>query len=158
MAYATIDDVFARFPVNTLVGTGDAEISSIEVSSIYIADAEGIIDMHLAHKYVVPVNKTPAITHLTADLAIFNMLAERTGRVPQVVQARYDRVISMLDGLRDGTLLLNPASHTLTESGDSYAWSSTGSYHPVFSPVLDALDQAVDADYVDAEKDLRSGD
>jgi phage gp36-like protein len=159
MAYANIDDIFARFPpIHTLVGSSSNEVSSIEVSSVYIADAEGVVDMFLGAKYATPLNTTPAITHITCDLAIFHMLSERTGRVPQSMQSRYERAISYLEGLRDGDMVLNANSQTFTSSWDSFAWSSTASYHPTFSPVLHELDQAVDADWVDYAKDQRSGD
>ncbi len=158
MPYATIDDVFARFPIETLVGTGTNEVSSIEVSSIYIQDAEGYVDAYLGAKYVTPLTTVPIVTQLTADLAIFNMLAERTGRVPQAVQARYDRVMDTLAQLRDGKMVLNANSQTLSSSGDNFAWSSTQSYHATFSPVLPELDQRVDEDRVRADKDLRIDD
>lgn len=158
MAYATIDDVFARFPVHTLVGTGTNEVTSLEVSSIYIQDAEGMVDAFLGSKYVTPLTTVPIITQITADLAIFNMLAERAGRVPQAIQTRYDRVMSYLEMLRDGEMVLNANSQTLSSSGDSFAWSSTGSYHQTFSPVLDELDQRADQTWVDDEKDARVDD
>ena len=158
MPYATIDDVFARFPVQTLVGTGTNEVSSFEVSSIFIQDAEGVVNAFLGSKYVLPLTTVPLVTQITADLAIFNMLSERTGRVPQAVQSRYDRVISYLEMLRDGGMVLNANSQTLSSSGDSFAWSSTGSYHQTFSPVLDELDQRVDETWTVAEKDLRIDD
>lgn len=158
MPYATIDDVFARFPITTLVGTGESEVTSLEVSSIYISDAEGVVDAFLGAKYVTPLTTVPLVTQITADLAIFNMLAERTGRVPQAVQARYERVMSYLEMLRDGGMVLNSSSQTLSSSGDSFAWSTTGSYHQTFSPVLDELDQKVDKTWVDDAKGTRVDD
>lgn len=158
MAYATISDIFARFPVTTLVGTGTNEVSSIEVSSVFIADAEAVVDAFLGAKYSTPLVTTPMVKHITADLAIFNMLAERTGRVPQAVQTRYDRVTRYLEDLRDGKMVLNSASQTLITSGDQFAWSTTGSYHQTFSPVLDELDQRVDKTWVEDAKDTRVDD
>lgn len=158
MAYATINDVFARFPIDSLVGSGGNNVTSIEISSVYISDAEGVVNAFLAKKYVIPVTAEPIVTHITADLAIFNMLAERTGRVPQVMQARYDRAMKYLEALRDGEMILNPSSQTANNSGDEFAWSTTMDYHPTFSPVLDELDQAVDSDWVTADKDERSAD
>jgi phage gp36-like protein len=158
MAYATIDDVFARFPIDTLVGSGGNNVTSLEVSSVFIADAEAIVNGHLQHKYTIPLASDPLITHITADLAIFSMLAERTGRVPQVMQSRYDRAMTYLMALRDGDMVLNPNSQTLNSSGDEFAWSTTMDYHPTFSPVLGELDQAADSDWVDFDKDERSAD
>lgn len=158
MTYATIADVFARFPISTLVGTGENDVTSIEVSSIYIQDAESVVNAFLGAKYITPLTTVPLVTQITADLAIFSMLAERTGRVPQAVQSRYDRVMNYLELLRDGGMVLNANSQTLSTSGDSFAWSSTGSYHQTFSPVLDELDQRRDETWVEAEKGTRVDD
>lgn len=158
MPYATIDDIFARFPVSTLVGSGSNEVSSLEVSSVYIADAESIVDAHLSQRYTVPLNVEPIIKHITSDLAIFSMLAERTGRVPQVMQSRYDRALAYLVALRDGQMNLNPNSQTFNSSADEFVWSTTQDYHPTFSPVLDDIDQRVDEDWVDFDKDQRVDD
>jgi len=158
MAYATISDIFARFPISTLVGTGTNDVSSMEVSSIFIADAESVVDGYLGAKYSTPLVATPLVKHITSDLAIFNMLAERSGRIPQAAQTRFDRAEKYLELLRDGKMVLNSASQTLITSGDQYAWSSTGSYHQTFSPVLDELDQDVDATWVSDAKDDRVDD
>jgi len=159
MAYATIDDVFSRYaPIHTMVGSGNNDVTSVEVSSIFIADAESFMDMHLAKRYVVPVAAEPAITMIATDLAISNMMFDKLGELPNFIQPRYDRAMSMLDKLSDGDLILTSGSTSLVASGDQEAWSSTQSFHSVFSPILGELDQAVDQDYIDAEKDDRVGD
>lgn len=156
--YATIDDVFGRFPIDTLVGSGGNAVTSVEVSSVFISDAQAIVDAHLSLRYVTPVVAEPIITHITADLAIFSMLAERTGRVPQVMQSRYDRSMSYLIALRDGKMNLNPNSQTFNSSGEQFAWSTTQDYHPVFSPVLGELDQAADIDWINQDNTDRDAD
>lgn len=159
MAYATITDVFARYkPIGSMVGAGSLDVSSDDVSSIFISDAEGFMNAFLASRYVVPVTTEPLVTQIAADLAIFNMMAEKLGAVPDFMQARHDRATTYLEKLTNGEMLLVASGTTQVTSGDSEAWSSTGSYHPVFSPVLDALDQAADRDYIDDERDDRSGD
>jgi len=159
MSYATITDVFARYkPIGSMVGAGSLDVSSDDVSSIFISDAEGYMNAFLATRYVVPVTTEPLITQIAADLAIFNMMAEKLGAVPDFMQARYDRATSFLEKLTTGEMLLVGSGTTIVTTGDSEAWSATGSYHPVFSPVLDPLDQAVDVDYVTSEKDIRSSD
>ena len=51
MAYATIDDVFSRYaPINTMVGTGANDVTSVEVSSIFIADAESFMNAYLGRQ------------------------------------------------------------------------------------------------------------
>ncbi len=158
MPYATIQDVFARFPVNTLVGTGTNDITSLEVTSTYIRGAESVVNGFLGAKYVLPLTADPLVNLITTDLAIFDMLAERTGRAPQAVETRYGRVMNYLEPLRVGKRVLDPQPQSVTTSGDSFAFSTTQSYHQIFSPVLDALDQRVDQTWVDFDKGVREDD
>ncbi len=159
MAYANITDVFARYkPIGSMVGNGSLDVNSNDVASIFISDAEGFMNAFLASRYVIPVTTEPLITQIAADLAIFNMMAEKLGAVPDFMQGRYDRANSYLEKLTKGEMLLVASGTTQITTGDSEAWSTTGSYHPVFSPVLSPLDQAADSDYVDAERDKRVTD
>lgn len=159
MAYATIDDVFSRYPpIHTMVGSGNRDVTSVEISSVYIADAESFMDTHLAKRYTVPVYAEPVITMIACDLAISNMTLEKLGDIPGFMQPRYDRALSMLEKLASGDLILTSNSTSIVTSGDNFAFSTTQSYHPIFSPVLDELNQAADQDYIDAEKDARAGD
>jgi len=158
MSYATIDDVFKRYkPIRTLVGSEDISVNSVEVSSIFITDAESFVDAYISRRYAVPLNPVPSlIRQVTSDLAIFNMMVEKLPDTPDFFQPRYDRAIKTLEMIRDGEMDLS--SQTVITSGDQEAWSSTMDYHPVFSPVLNPLDQTVDKDQVDADKSDRSGD
>jgi phage gp36-like protein len=157
MSYATIDNVINRYkPIQTMIGVGSYQVTSAEVASSFIADAESFIDAYLAARYVVPVPATPLVTQLASDLAVFNMAVEKLPEVPDFMQARYDRCLKTLEMLRDGKMFLSSA--TVTTSGDQEAWSTTQDYHPVFSPVLDPIDQAADIDRVEADQDARSDD
>ena len=159
MAYATITDVFARYkPIGSMVGAGSLDVSSDDVASIFISDAESFMNAFLAARYETPVVAEPIVTMIASDFAIANMLFEKLGQLPDFMQGRYDRGLKYLEDLRDGKMLLNTASQTLLSSGDNEAWSSTGSYHTIFSPVLNELDQAVDRDHVNADRDARDGD
>jgi phage gp36-like protein len=54
--YATIDDVFGRYkPINTMVGIGSYDVTSVQVSSIFVADAESFVDAYLGARYEVPL-------------------------------------------------------------------------------------------------------
>lgn len=155
--YATVGDVLSRYkPVSTMVGVGSYQVTSVEIDSKFIADAQGVIDGFLASRYVVPVPATPLITQIASDLAIFNMLAEKLPEIPDYMQGRYDRAMKYLEMLRDGEMSV--VSATIITSGDQEAWSTTQDYHPVFAPTLDPLDQAADSDRTDADRDLRSSD
>lgn len=158
MAYATIDDIFARYkPIRTLVGAEDTQVTSDDVSTIFIGDAESFIDAMISRRYATPLNPVPQyITQIASDLTIFNMMVEKLPEVPDFFQPRYDRSLRMLMDVACGNM--NVLSATLVSTGDQEAYSSTQAYHPVFSPVLDAIDQAVDKDQVDAAKALRTDD
>ncbi len=158
MPYATIDDIFARYrPINTLVGSADTQVTSEDVASIFIADAESFIDAYISRRYDVPLSPAPQfITQIASDLSIFNMMVEKLPEVPDFFQPRYDRSLKMLIDVACGNM--NVLSATLVGTGDQEAWSSTEGYHPVFNPVLDAEDQAVDKDQVDQAKSDRTGD
>lgn len=158
MPYATIDDIFSRYrPINTLVGAGVNQVSSVDISTIFIGDAESFIDAMISRRYEVPLDPVPQfITQIASDLTIFNVLVEKLPEVPDFFQPRYDRSLKMLTDVACGNM--NVLSATVISSGDQEAFSTTGAYHPIFDPSLDPEDQRVDKDQVDAAKDARIGD
>lgn len=162
MSYATIDDVFGRYrPIETNVGTGDYDVPSVDVSSIFIRQAEGLVDAYLSQRYVVPLDTTslsPLITRITADIAIYDMIVDKLPEVPDFASARYTNAIDLLKMFQAGTLSLPGATEATTDGGNYEAWSTTQDYHPVFSPVLRPEDQRVDHDRVDDDKDARVDD
>ncbi len=145
MAYATISDIFSRFkPIRTMIGAGSFEVTSVDVTSIFIGDADSFVDAYLAKRYETPITPVPSIiTQISADLSIFNMMTEKQVQVPDSFQARYDRSIKTLEMLRDGDMVL-PSDVSVVSTGDNEAWSAQQDYHSTFSPVLDELEQRVD--------------
>jgi len=160
MSYATIDDVFTRYPrIESMVGSGTNDVTSLEVSSSYIADAESYVDAYLGAKYVVPFSSAPTIVRwLTADIAICNMVFEHTKKAPQLINDRWERINSTLDKLRDGKMTLVGGSVTEVSSGDQEVWSTTQDWHPTFSSVLDPTEQRVDRDHSLSDRADRQGD
>jgi phage gp36-like protein len=159
VAYATIDDIFGRFkPIRTMIGAGSFEVSSNEVTSIFILDADSFVDAYLAKRYVTPITPVPSmVTQISSDLAIFNMMTEKQVQVPDSFQARYDRSLKSLEMLRDGEMVL-PDAVEIAAAGDNEAWSANQDFHSIFHPVLDELDQAADADWIEDAKDVRIND
>ena len=159
MAYATLNDILNRFnPIKTMIGSADEDVTSVSVTSLYIGDAEGVVNSYLGARYTVPLVTEPIITHITADLAIFKICEDRLPRIPDYAEARYRGAITLLEQLRDGKMVLSSSQSLPSGGGDDEAWSSTQSYHPVFSPVLDDIEQRVDAEAVTADKDERITD
>lgn len=158
MSYATIDDVFKRYkPIRTIIGSEDIQVTSVDVASIFIRDAESIVDAYISNRYSVPLtNVPPYITMVTADIAIFNILFEHLPKVPDFFQPRYDRAIALLTSISSGTIAVTSAAVPTT--GDQDAWSSGQQFHGVFSPVLSPDEQTVDVDRVNADLSERVGD
>lgn len=157
MAYASFDDVISRYrPLSTIVGSADQMVRTLDVSSVFVYGAEGIMDAYLSKKYVTPVPSGPLVTQIASDLAIFNILVEKQPQVPDFMKDRYDRSIKMLEQIAAGELVLSSA--TVLTTGDQEAWSSTQNYHTIFDPTLPPDEQQVDTDRYTAAQDERSAD
>lgn len=126
MTYATADDCFRRYkPLATMIGTNTLDITTVDIASVYIADAESIVNGYLSRRYSIPLTPEPLLTDLTADIAIFRCLEERLPRTPDFMQNRYTNAMSLLTMLRDGGMALT--SSNLVSSGqasDQFAWSN----------------------------------
>ncbi len=162
MAYATINDIFGRFPaIATNVGTGQYDVTSVQVSSVFIAQAEGVVNAYLRQRYIVPLDANsidPLITRITADLAICDMLVDKLPKVPEFAAGRCEHAMDLLKMIQSGKLDLGGATDASTTGGDLEAWSTTQDYHPVFSPVIDPVDQRVDTDRIENDVSDRKGD
>lgn len=158
MPYATFDDVIKRYkPITTIIGSENMQVSTADVSSIFLNDAESFIDAHIGHRYSVPLSVVPSfITQIAADLAIFNILVDHLPDKPDFFQPRYDRALEMLISVSSGAMLVNSA--TAATTGDNDAWSTSMNHHPVFSPVLSPEQQSVDDDRVEEDLATRIDD
>jgi len=145
MPYATLDDLLVRYrPIRTMIGSRDLNVTSTEVVSVYISQAEAYVDAYLGNRFVTPFEtQQPLITQSTADLAIFFMLAEKAPGIPEFMDARRQRADELLKQIAKGELALRGATMVGT-AANNFAWSPTMGRTPVFSPVLGELDQVVD--------------
>jgi phage gp36-like protein len=160
MPYATFDDVLNRYPpAKTMVGSGVNEVSTADISSLYVFGAEGIVNGYVGAKYTTPIAMPEAlITQVTADISIYKLCEDKMPRIPEFAERRYKHAIEILEMIRDGKMVLSSSATLIVGGGDNEAWSSTGSFHPVFSTVLGELEQKVDRDQVREEKSIRSTD
>lgn len=135
MSYATHDDVFKRYGMSTtLVGTQATDVQTVDIDSVYLADAESYINAFLRPRYSIPLVTEPLITGLCSDIAIYRMVEDRCPRIPDICEKRWINANSTLCMLRDGVMQLG--SSTLVTSGDQEAWSNVLSYSgPVFMPI-----------------------
>lgn len=160
MAYADLNDVLISFKdLKTIIGTGSSQVTSNEVSSVFIARQESFIDGYLGVKYSVPLSSPVPylITQLASDLTVFQILAEKSGNIPEWMDKRYDRCIKILEQLRDGQMVL-PGASAVSSQGDNYAWSPGMGHHGIFSPVIGELEQQPDLDRARADVDERQAE
>ncbi len=133
MPYATSDDVFTRYnPIKTMVGTAEQDVKTADIASIYISDAEGLMNAFLAKRYVVPVAAEPLITMLASDIAIYKVLEDRAPRIPEFAQRRYENAMDLLKMLRDGEMILASNSTATNSGGDQEVWSNVLDTPPIF--------------------------
>lgn len=160
MSYAGLSDVTIRYrPITTMIGSEQYDVASVDVTSVFLASAESMVDAYLGRRYVTPLSYCPPlITQVTADLGIHAMLAEKLPEVPDFIEKRYTRAVDILMKLADGIMTLGNSVTTVSSQGDNYAWSNHMNDHSVFDPVLNPLDQRVDVDQVNAAKLVRSND
>lgn len=152
MAYATFDNVLALYPpLSTMVGTGDYQVTTSEVASVYVWHAEAYIDAYLGKRYVVPLSGTnPLITQIASDLAIFNCLAEKLPTVPEFIDKRKRRCDSLLEKLAEGSLVLVGETE-VTSAGENYAYSPNVGVDPIFTrspPGVSSCDWRDDANVI----------
>lgn len=135
MAYTTINDIFKRYPmVSNIVGSGPDQIASLDVSSVYISDAESIVNAYLSRRYTIPLTAEPIITMVAADITIYRMFEDRLPRFPQAIEKRYTNAMSIVYMLQLGKMDLT-SSNIISNTGDQYAWSSAGSFAgSIFAP------------------------
>lgn len=127
MAYATADDVIGRYkPLTTMIGPGTLDVTTVDIASLYIKDAESIVNGYLASKYSVPLTVEALVTDLTSDIAIYRLCSDKLPRMPDYMEKRYTNAVSMLEMIRDGKMFLTASSQTANSGGggDQYAWSN----------------------------------
>ena len=128
----------------------------------YIADADTFINLRLSKRYSTPfatgVNSLPPmIKYLSKNLALLEIMSRPSiksgGDTPGWVQDRRDRIEELLTGLETGsyTLVTSNGGEVSTKS-DSYLWSSSEDYHPIFT-LLDSEEQQIDTDQIDDLED-----
>ena len=157
--YASVQDVINRFkPITSMIGSGETDVTSSDIASVFVYGAQGIVDGYLGAKYLIPIDPVPPlITQVTADLALHSIFAEKSAQVPEWMDKRYERCMDILQNLRDGKMVL-PSSVGVVTGGDQEAYSRGQGYHGIFSPVIDELDQAPDIDRVEADLNDRVDD
>jgi hypothetical protein len=135
MAYATYDELIARYPI-----LASWAATPVLVSSHLIYYSERRLDSMLAVAFSVPFTVThPTITDITLDLCYFRaMLTKDPEKADPIGKDLFARIKSLIEG-KEG--IYTSSGTTLMASGAAGAviWSSTMDYHNTFG-MLDAED------------------
>ena len=137
MAYSSVDQVLIAYnPIRTMLGTGTTDIATLDIASFYIPNADSYIDAYLARRYTVPLDPTPLVTMLSADIAVYKLMQDRAPRIPDFLEKRWVAANSILAALINGDMILTGSNTIVASAGDSFAWSNVQSYPngPVFRP------------------------
>lgn len=113
MAYASLQDLIARYGMQMLVDLTDrAETPSgvidSDVADRARLDAEALIDGFVAAKYSLPLSEVPAlITDLTLKIWIYNLHVHASG---EKIKADFDQAIRTLRDISAGSVRLPGAA------------------------------------------------
>lgn len=113
MPYILRVDLLTQLTESQLVQLTDDEKQGVANDGFIdraIVDAEAEIDGYLATKYAIPVktaqNTTPQVVKkLATDIAVKNLFGRRQ-RIPESVQATYDKDVEFLKGIASGVTTL----------------------------------------------------
>src|SRR5690349_10824179 len=121
MAYATLQDVLTRYnPLTTMIGSGTQEVTSEQISSGFLVDAEAYVNAFLAAKYQIPVGNEPLVTQITCDIAICKIIQDRAPKIPDFMNNRCIAANSLLGMLRDGLMVLVGSGTVQNSGGDQF--------------------------------------
>lgn len=104
MPYAVKQDLIDRFTATELMQLTDrtGAIDTIDdvVLGKALADADSVIDMHLAVRHALPLASVPRVLrNIACDLARAYLYEDR---ITEHVQKRHDAAMKLLEQLRDG--------------------------------------------------------
>jgi len=106
VSYATQSDLIARFVVSELIQLTDPDALAINAATVAnaIADAEAVIDLHLASRYTLPLASVPRVlVNIACDLARANLYEDR---ITEHVKNRLDAAMALLKQLSRGEISL----------------------------------------------------
>lgn len=136
VAYATVDDLIARFGEAELIQRTDRTLSGVMDAAIAqraLDDASAEMDGYLAARYQLPLPTTPALlARIACDIARYRLWEDMAS---DEVRRRYEDARRLLEAISRGTVSLGlPASLPPEQQpGLSLAAAKSGPA-PVFGP------------------------
>jgi phage gp36-like protein len=157
-SYTTVDRVLQADPQIGSV----SDITSSQIATVFIADAEAMIDSYLAKYYTTPVSAAnvtfPVLTAIATDITIYRILSHRVFTQERLKNSvwpdRFKEGIAWLEGIAQGGVTLVGVN---SEGGgvvqpdiatNVEMWSNTIGYHPTMSE-LDEEYSTVDSEKID---------
>ena len=111
MAYATLNDLVARFGQEELIQLTDRQgLGVIDGNAVQAAlvDADALIESYLAQRYALPVSPVPQLLkRIAADTARFLL---HGNAATEAVRAAYKDALKVLSDLSDGPAVLPGAA------------------------------------------------
>jgi phage gp36-like protein len=106
MAYATSDDLIARYSLASLLTVAPQADDTTQLDSaavaLALADAEAMVDVNVRRRYSVPLSPVPTeIVAATCAIARYGLYGNSTN-IPDQVKAGFDNVMALLRSIRDG--------------------------------------------------------
>lgn len=110
MAYATLSDITATIPEQTIINlTDDSGVGVVDQDKVVaaIADADAEIDSYCAARYTVPFEPVPAVIRkCSVDIAMYNLFSRCGEKVPENRESRYKNAIKLLENIAKGVVTL----------------------------------------------------
>lgn len=108
MSYASLADLVGRFRPDELIQLTDQDPSATAIDSDVadkaLADADAVIDMHLAARYTLPLTTVPRVlVNIACDLARAYLYEDR---ITEHVERRQKDAMDLLAKIAKGDLLL----------------------------------------------------
>jgi phage gp36-like protein len=136
MPYAAISDMTARWGVNELIRLSvldGGDLTAINQARVTLAltTASAQIDTYLRKRYLVPVTEVlPELIEANCILARYTLMFGEQKEPTEQARLQRKEIITWLEGIRDGTIVLDGA---IPSGEESYAQVSTRG----FTTVLD---------------------
>ncbi|WP_423197447.1 DUF1320 domain-containing protein [Cupriavidus sp. H19C3] len=118
MAYATRDDMAARFGEDELIQLSDRDDQgeiNVGVLADALEDASAEMDSYLAGRYAVPLAQAPRfLAGLCMDIARYRLCGSGGRRSTEDIDDRYKNAVKFLEKVANGTVSIGPVSQTAT--------------------------------------------
>jgi phage gp36-like protein len=138
-AYTTVSRVYLADPQ---VGSV-SDITSATIATVFIADAEAMIDSYLAKYYTTPVSVAgvtfPVLTAIATDITLYRILSHRVFTQERLKNSpwpdKFKEAIKWLEGIADGSITLVASDGSIAPDLQTNVemWSNTRTYIPTMS-------------------------